>query len=238
MAITDSLIAYWELNEASGTRNDSHGANHLADNNTVTQAVGRIGSAAQFTAANSEYLSIADNTSLSTGDIDFTFQAWIYIDSTATHRGVAGKFAASGNREWYLSCNPGGALRFVVSPDIVTYGDVSSAELSPARWYHVVTWHDSVNNIMGISVNDGAPVTASYSGGAMDSTAPFFLGDSIGSGFPFEGRIDNAGFWKRVLRADERTALYNQGVGRSYAALTQLKLTDNLISVWTECTDG
>ena len=64
-----NLIAYWKLDEASGTRNDSKGANHLTDNNTVTQAVGKVGNAAQFTLANSEYLSIADNADLSAGDI-------------------------------------------------------------------------------------------------------------------------------------------------------------------------
>lgn len=31
-----SLISYWELTEASGTRVDSHGSNDLTDNNTVT----------------------------------------------------------------------------------------------------------------------------------------------------------------------------------------------------------
>lgn len=47
-----SLIAHWKLDEASGTRNDSHGTNHLTDNNTVTTATAKLGTnAAQFTAA-------------------------------------------------------------------------------------------------------------------------------------------------------------------------------------------
>ena len=42
------------------------------------------GMAAQFTAANSEYLSRADNAALSMGDIDFTIETWVYMDTTPT----------------------------------------------------------------------------------------------------------------------------------------------------------
>lgn len=35
-----SLVSYWNLVETSGTRNDSHGTNHLTDNNTVGHATG------------------------------------------------------------------------------------------------------------------------------------------------------------------------------------------------------
>ena len=45
--------------------------------------------AGQFTAANSEYLSHAHNSDLSTGDIDFTFAVWVYADSLL----AAGRFA-------------------------------------------------------------------------------------------------------------------------------------------------
>ena len=59
MALTTDLYrAYREMNEASGTRNDSHGANHLTDNNTVGSAPGIVGTAADFEAGSLEYLSI------------------------------------------------------------------------------------------------------------------------------------------------------------------------------------
>lgn len=40
MALTDNLISWWSLDEASGTRYDSHGTNHLTDNNTVSSEAG------------------------------------------------------------------------------------------------------------------------------------------------------------------------------------------------------
>ncbi len=41
----------------------------------------RSDGARQYTAANTEFHSIADNASLSTGDIDFMIGGWIYLDS-------------------------------------------------------------------------------------------------------------------------------------------------------------
>ncbi len=44
-ALTDNLSAYWKLDEASGTRVDSAGSNDLTSNNSVGQAVGKLGNA-------------------------------------------------------------------------------------------------------------------------------------------------------------------------------------------------
>jgi hypothetical protein len=67
MALTDNLIAFWGLEEASGTRNDAHGSNHLIDNNTVGSATGRVGTCANFDRFTDEHLSIVDNAALSLG---------------------------------------------------------------------------------------------------------------------------------------------------------------------------
>ena len=43
MALTDSIVAYWKLEEASGSRADVVGGNTLTDNNTVTGNPGKLG---------------------------------------------------------------------------------------------------------------------------------------------------------------------------------------------------
>ena len=78
---TTNLEAWWKLDEESGTRDDAHGSNDLSDNNTVGFTAGKYSNAASFILANSEYLSIGDNNSLSTGDIDFTLGCWVEIAS-------------------------------------------------------------------------------------------------------------------------------------------------------------
>src|SRR6185295_10218115 len=89
--IPNNLVAYWKLDETSGSRSDSFGSNTLTDNNTVGSTAGKVGNAAQFIQANTEYLSAADNAALSVADIDFTFAFWVYLDSKTT--GTSGNAA-------------------------------------------------------------------------------------------------------------------------------------------------
>ena len=83
MPLTTSLVEAWNLQEASGNRAGAFASLTLTDNNTVTQTTGPssvIPQAALFTAANSEYLSRADEAALSlTGD--WTITGWAKLAS-------------------------------------------------------------------------------------------------------------------------------------------------------------
>lgn len=215
------LISFWELEEASGTRVDAHGSNNLTDVNTVTQATGKVGNAAQFTAANSEELNIADNASLSTGDIDFTLAAWVYLDTLPTTGSIMTKWTSGGNQREHMMIYQTGLFRFFVSSNGSASSSVSATTFgapSTATWYFVVGWHDAANNVIGISVN-GTANTASYSSGVFDSSSDFRIGTAGFGGAFMDGRIDQAGFWKKVLSTEEKTFLYNSGNGRAYSAL-------------------
>jgi hypothetical protein len=78
----NGLYFWWKMDETSGTRTDSHGTNPLADNNTVGSTTGKQGNAAQFVVANSEYLSIPDNPSVSMGrGARMTVCTWVRLNS-------------------------------------------------------------------------------------------------------------------------------------------------------------
>lgn len=216
----EGLVSYWRLGEVSGSRADSIGSNTLTDNNTVTQADGKLGKAGQFTAANSEYLSIADNASLSTGDIDFTFCAWVYADSLGANRFIVTKSNLSTLGEYFLAYSTATSrFRFAIqnaSTFVTIDADVLGAP-STATWYFIVGWHDSVANTVNIQVNNGT-ANSGTTGATVpaDSAQAFQLGAQSVPGDYWNGRIDSVGFWKRVLTAAERTALYNYGAGRAY----------------------
>lgn len=219
-ALYTSLVAAWKLEEASGARADSHGANALTDNNTVTQAAGKIGSAAQFTAANSEHLSIADNAAMSTGDIDFTFAGWLYLDSKTAVRGVFEKDNnTAGQREYGLYyTNADDRLHFYVFTPGDVYAEViASAFGSPAvsTWIFFVVWHDAAANTINIQVNGGTVNSTAHAAGVKDAAATFSIGQGGGNSY-MDGRVDALNFWKRVLTAGERAELYNAGAGRAY----------------------
>jgi hypothetical protein len=236
--LTTSLIAYWKLDEASSTRLDTFGSNHLTDNNTVTQAVGKKGSAAQFTNANDEYLSRADNAALSVGDIDFTFACWVYLDSKTTDRMIISKGEAGGATLEYV-------LRYKFSTDNFQFtgssdgagsgtpaaGVFSSSAGSPSigTWYFVAAWHDSVANTMNIQVNNGTVDSVSFTAGFFNGANEFRIGNHLNNpSNAMDGRIDEVGFWKKVLTAQERTDLYNGGFTND----PDLTLTNKLVSYW------
>lgn len=231
-----SLVGYWTLDEASSTRADSTAnANTLTDNNTVTQAVGKVTNAAQFTAANSEWLSHTDNAALSTGDIDFTIACWCYFDTVTggdAGRVLVSRFLTGGNqREYALYYNladhtPNNRFTFAVSSagtsaTVTNLNATTFGAASTATWYFVVAWHDSVNNTLNIQINNGTVDSAAYSAGVFDSTAPFALGSLFTTNattplYRMDGRIDEVGFWKKVLSSTERSTLYNSGNGITY----------------------
>ena len=221
-SLLTSLVGYWKLDEASGTRNDSHGSNHLTDNNTVTQATGKQGNAAQFTRANSESLSITDNAALSTGDIDFTIAAWVYLDSKPGAGMTVASKDASGQREFALDwLNTSDAFRFFITNNAGTFRIIpdSIGAKSASTWYFLVGWHDAAANTVNIQINNGTIYSLATSGTApTDTTSDFRIGASGVAGFEgyFDGRIDEVGYWKRVLTSDEKTALYNGGSGTTY----------------------
>jgi hypothetical protein len=223
VALADNLIAYWTLDEASGTRNDSVGSSHLADTNTVGSAAGKLGSAASFVAANSECLSRADNADLSTGDIDFTLAAWVQLTGTATTRPILGKQSSAAVREYRLQYEASNTrFRFLVfnaAGSVV--GDVSASNFGPPSagvLYHVAAWHDAANNQVGIAVNGGTPNTAATTGAPADTAATFYLGFDAANAVYFDGLIDEVGLWKRVLTSQDRTDLYNGGAGLAFSS--------------------
>lgn len=215
MAWTDNLVSYWKLDEASGDRADSHGSNTLTDNNTVTSATGVINSAADFESTNSETLSHTSNSDFQTGDIDFTWTCWVKLESKPNHMGIISKYSdeytiwfesASDRFEFFVGTGALGAAR-------VTANNFGAPSLG--SWCFIVAWHDSVNNVVGIQVNNGTANTVSHSGGITANSNGFVMGN-VNSSFPYDGLIDEVGYWKRILTTQEKTDLYNGGAGLAY----------------------
>jgi hypothetical protein len=222
VALSTSLISYWELNEASGDRVDAHGTNDLVEQNSgIASTTGKVSSAVLLDRSEGEFLSIADNADLSTGDIDFTFCTWVYANTAAGY--IAAKCDGAPQNEWALdSSGTSDAYRFYVSANGSSFTVLSSAVTSAlSTWRFIVAWHDSVANTINIQVDDGTPDSTAHSTGVYDGTSNFNLGNRE-TAFTTEcwnGRLDQAGFWKRVLTSGERTTLYNGGAGLSYAGV-------------------
>lgn len=205
--------AVWHLSESSGTRSDSSpNGNNLTDNNTVTSNPGKAGTAAQFTRANNEYLSITETTSLSVADQDFMVSGWVYLDTEPTFTGF-GEQSASGNIAWIAQRDAANdTLSFSVSNDgssLTTQACTGFGTITTATWYYFIGWHDSVNNSIGCRINT-TQNTRLYTTGVYNSTAPIELG-RLNTGIPsyWDGRIDEFRFQKSIRSSDWLTTEYN-----------------------------
>lgn len=221
MALTDSLISYWKLDESSGNAIDSHGSNELVETaGTIAATTGKINGARDFEDGDTEYFTIADNASISTGDIDFTFCCWINAESLAAQGRIIAKINAAvtvlEHQLFYSTVSSRFRFQVFNGTSVVGTADWSAAP-STATWYFIVCWHDAAANTINIQVNDGTPVSNATTGAPADTAAAFSIGSLEGlAGSYWDGLIDEVGFWKRTLTSGERTSLYNGGAGLAY----------------------
>jgi RHS repeat-associated protein len=200
---------------------DNFGTSHLTDNNTVGYGPSNQTNAARFIPANLEFLSRADSAVLSTGDINFTLVATVYLNSTAGVMIIAHKGLANSNsRDYALFYNPSGSkFNFMVGNGSVSGSVASQETITAGRWYTIVAWHDTYSNTLNIQVNNGTVSSASYTSGAMDTTYSLTIGAHVDGTSGLDGLVDEVALYKRVLTASERTWLYNRGFGRNFAEL-------------------
>jgi len=215
MALKTNLISHWKCDETSGDLLDGHGSNNLTDTNTVTGAAGKVGTARQFTAANSEYFTINDNASLSTGDIDFTIAMWIYLDSTTGDRRFFSKTDNTDSEYNLFYRNSTDRIQFDINSGSIAVAGDTLGSPADATWYFVVAWHDSVADTVNIQINNGTVDSAATANVGPSDTAFALQIGRLGTAY-MDGRLDEIAFWKRTLSAAERTQLYNGGNGLAF----------------------
>ena len=191
--------------------------------------------AAEFTAANSEYLSSADTASLSVGDIDFWGSCWAYADSLGSTRVLMSK----GNLNAYTTCaynvevtTAGTIIVYVGNGTSQGTNSGTPGAFTVGEWHHIFWWHDSVSNTLNHRLNGGATVSSSVSTGSYDEAFEFVLGKWANyAGGYWNGAIDDVSFGKSpvggiaALATTIGNRLYYGGVGYSYEDLTAAEKT-------------
>jgi hypothetical protein len=231
--LTD-LVAWWSLDEESGTRYDSHASYDLTDNNTVGYISGKQGNAADFVHANDEYLSAADISAPWSANSDMTIAAWIKIDTSNNDAARAwlaltwGIAPSSNLGELAVGAESGGNPKypFFIIRDTVNsawINAVSSTVLVHDTWALIIGEWDSAARTARIYVNNGAPAEATGAAGAAHNSVAedFAVGaesyDPSNNAYHNDDSKDEIAIWARKLTSDERSRLYASGAGLSYA---------------------
>jgi len=237
MALTDDILAYWNLNDngSSGVSlvDDTGNGNTLTNNNGVTLGTGIIAGDAVFNPSLSNSLT----TPITIGS-DFSISAWVNI--TAFDGGVsvtgssndanAPSIVAASNVTYFFYGNNGGDCNSSINAPPLTIGTwhnivgTISSSTSICRWYldSVLISQDTFTGLGNFTeIQIGA-----------------YLARSIGT---FNGQVDEVGVWNRALSPNEVYNLYYNGTGNTYPftkPVIERPLTDDILAYWNLNNDG
>lgn len=226
-AIKAKLSEYYPLTEASGSRYGLVTGHELYESTgTIGTASGLISGelAPNFTATNGQYLreasEIGSPMNAPSGGGDHCIFGWFYLNSNTGTQFIVSKWNAGKEAKltysFYIS---DGSLYGDNGGSIYYSAGVSASGFPAANWHFFCVWRDSTDGKVRLQLNNG---TTYVSSSASDpaGTIPFVIGGTLSTSFEMAGRVNHVGFTSgSILTADERTWLYNSGVGRTAAEL-------------------
>jgi hypothetical protein len=203
--LLDGLISWWDMDEISGDRIDSHGGFTLASNG-VGSALGKVvAKAANFVASEGDFLSRAATPYAgTTGTLAF----WAKNSSSISNQTL---FTFNGLSELeFKSSGSGGAL-FVVNADSLP---ASKGSLTMTSWNLFLLEHTPTLGRIYVNNVVGSDSSGSYT--AITGSGDLVIGERATSGENWNGQIGPFSIWNRILTSDERAELYNSGNGLGY----------------------
>jgi lysophospholipase L1-like esterase len=208
--LLNGLAAYWANNDLTGV--DTLGASNLSKSGTGTSLVsGKVHpNAVQFPAVGvADYFSVASNERLTSNANGFTLATWVnLVDALAGNQGFISKFGA----EYYLY-RPGGApnatwlIQKADGSNVLTDAGAVTKDV----WRLIVCGWNPVGN--AFAYNNNTVIATPACPTAKIDTGAFSLGRN---GSLSGMRLGPVMKWNRVLTADERTQLWNGGMGLGY----------------------
>jgi hypothetical protein len=227
VALTDGLVAYYKMDDASGAdAADAHsGGRTLTQHNAVGSAAGKVGTSRSFSAASSQRLT-SSSASFQTGAA-FTLAFWAYLNNKSDYRDLVTRLDNdTAKREFRVMYRTDSDSFYADAWDVsgAFLGSASSpAAVSSATWYFVVVRYwaslEFGDPALQIRVDNGS-AGANFLAGVISPTDALFMvggqGNGAGADLPHDGRIDELGYWSRELTAAEETELHNGGAGLTY----------------------
>lgn len=218
-SLMNGLAEYFPMTEPSGNIVGLFGT-VLTESGGVTSAPFKCGGGRRFTAASTQYASVADNALFSIGaSMPFEFAGWVRPATVSGDMAVLGKWLAAGNFEYLLKYdNANSRWTSFGSTDGTATGEWYHAPAGAAvagRDYFLNWGWDGANLFLGVNgiVEPGTGVNPIFNG----ASAFTFGRRESGTTNYLDGSLAHWGFWKgRILNPRERVYLFNGGAGRGF----------------------
>lgn len=251
--VLTKLGGWWDLEELGTDRRfDSHTGNHdWSVISGLSNTTGLIGNATLFNAT-SDY----GRTSAGwpTGNVDFAMAMFVHFNATSANdfivwrasssvsgASVAGDwtFGRWGNSQFIFNVSDNGTYNSWGGTNVTTSGD--PVQISAGNTYWAYFHYIASTREMAVSINNGTLYTATAANNMFTNGNTLRFGHMTSS-YPhnFDGWLDSVQYFTSPLTADERTWLYNDGLGRNYAATqTAITLPTQIsdLELWLDASD-
>lgn len=216
-SLYSGLTGYWILDRnriSGGNLTPVYGSIALTAVN-ATEGTGRILYGLYFDSGSSSHLYAASSATVQTGDISFSWAAW--VNTFANSGTYISKDNNSGTgREYGLTIASNAFVFSVYRTGPVAQPVTSTVTLTPGQWYFVACGHVATADKVWIRVNN-TYTEAATTGALQAAGAAQLRFGSLGNNSSYaDGTMCEVGFWKRELTAVELSFLYNGGRGRTY----------------------
>ena len=167
-----------------------------------------------------DYFEIPKNSSLSLINTNFSISIWLNPDFS--HNGLL-MMNYAGTNGWGVYYNSG-SIRFYDAPVWTTVTTISTGQ-----WTHILIVGDYTGSNLICYKNDVEVYNNSHTFTITESTANVFIGSERGTGFFYNGKLDEVSLWNKGLSASEVSELYNNGIPSNLASHSSYS---NAISWW------
>ncbi len=213
-------IAYWELNESSGTSfADSEAALHTGTcTNCPSPTTGEVSGGQSFNGVN-DTITIPAHTAFNWGASgSFSVELWMQGSCAGSNETFIGRGTPAGGH-WFIGCSPStNGARFSLRDGTGSNITLDSTKIiNDGNWHHIAATYDGTSGVSALHVDgsDTISTTHSFSGSFTPTSANITVGQINNTNY-FNGKLDEIAIHNVVVPATELNTHYY--LSRAYNA--------------------
>jgi hypothetical protein len=215
---------YWHFDDCVPPYEDYWAGNDATCTNCPDCTTGIVNDAVQFNGVD-DAVNVVDDDTFDWGASDsFSIELWMKRSGTIGENDViVGRDDAGTSLHWWcgLEQTSGKPWFYLIATNGDSANIKGNTNVNDGNWHHIVYMKDGGNlRIYVDGVEDATPVATSYSAG-FDSSTNLNIGWlNLGSGYYYDGVLDELALYDRALTLDEIEDHWNNGLGKDYCEVT------------------
>jgi len=219
-ALADDCFACWRMDEYSqgggGGDNVTTILDSVGTRDFTVENAAAITSAAGIFGVCHDYNAAAAGRAVQSIDASWDWSGdWslsVWAAPTADGDTLLDRFASGG---FILRTNATNVIQLVAGPSATTI----QGSYTPGAWHHIYAHYDATAKTINLEINGSAATPVSCTNFAWGSASEIQLCSRLSNSSPYDGKIQQLGFWSRKLTTAEKTVLYNGGSGQRIPGL-------------------